>query len=213
MHPYCASFPCGGGLGHLNAEGWGEAGRQVSGVEVGSGVGDTDKTHSLPRVCRGWIGDYSSRCGVGSGLHEWGCAVGGGHRASQESHFTGEKWMCGMCQVVFFCSLLPGSLPLLLPSAVLHCETHRPACVNTAVYWLLWKCKRSNVQRGVVNVKYRNATVWSFMFFVTFKRGTLTQGTCEASADRLSPDSPSHLAGVPVHVWCRDQITVWDCGG
>lgn len=48
----------------------------VPGCEGGAGGWDgQDRLPSLPPVCHGWIGDYSSRCVIRSELYSCGCRV------------------------------------------------------------------------------------------------------------------------------------------
>lgn len=96
-----------GGCSGLWGEGW------------GWGVDGQDRLYSLPPVCYGWIGDYSSRCVIRSKLYSWDAGWGGGltrehwgGHAWQKSRFSGVKWICGMCQVVFLRSHSPSNFPL-----------------------------------------------------------------------------------------------------
>lgn len=101
----------------VSGVGWGVCSGMWMGV--GGGWDGQDRLSSLPPVCYGWIGDYSSRCVIRSEQYSCGCRVRRRvtrersesvcvcrSHALQESRFTGVKWIYGMCQVVFLSSFL-----------------------------------------------------------------------------------------------------------
>lgn len=139
-------------------KGWRKAGRLCLLVGVVPGCGGRvaggrggwdgrDRLSSLPPVCRGWIGDYSSRCVIRSELYSCGCRVtrerlgrAGGH-APQESHFIGVQWIYGICQVVFlplstYTHTPPRFLTLVPPSCLSMALRGRKLPVSNTYTWL-----------------------------------------------------------------------------
>lgn len=131
-HTVCCDLSTEGLKGGRPAVSWG------GGLFRGVGGWDRqDRLSSLSPFCYGWIGDYSSRCVIRSELYSCGCRVRRrvtreclGGLAPQESHFTGVKWIYGMCQVVFLpprhtLTVLvssPSSPPAVFPW---HCKAGR----------------------------------------------------------------------------------------
>lgn len=158
-HKSCVLFLLGLGTRVISAQqGLKEGGPAVSfgggcsgmwreGCRGEGGWDGRDRLSSLPPVCRGWIGDYSSRCVIRSELYSCGCRVtrerlgrAGGH-APQESHFIGVQWIYGICQVVFlplstYTHTPPRFLTLVPPSCLSMALRGRKLPVSNTYTWL-----------------------------------------------------------------------------